>query len=65
MAERGSKRHLALVLLLFPVGHSRLLLDGPEPVDRAPLEEQRLDERGLAGASVTDDRDVADLARLV
>ena len=36
-------------------------LDGAEPVDRAGLEEHRLDERGLPGPAVADDGDVADL----
>ena len=40
------------------------LLDRPEPVRRAGLEEQRLDERRLPGPAVADDGDVADLARL-
>ena len=37
----------------------------PEPVDRAGLEEHRLDERGLARPAVADDGDVADLPGLV
>ena len=36
----------------------------PEPVHLAGLIEERLDERGLAGATVTDDSDVANLSGL-
>ena len=44
VAERGRQRHLPPVLVLVPVGDGRPLLDRAEPVDRAGLEEQRLDE---------------------
>ena len=64
VAERRRDRHLALLLVLVPVGDRRALLDDAEPVRRAGLEEHRLDERGLAGAAVTDDGDVADLSGL-
>ena len=39
-------------------------LDGAEPVDRAGLEEHRLDQRRLSRPAVTDDGDVADLSGL-
>ena len=53
-----------LLLVLVPVGDGRALLDDAEPVRGTCLEEHRLDERGLAGAAVTDDGDVADLSGL-
>ena len=40
------------------------LLDRAEPVDRAGLEEHRLDERGLPRSAVAGDGDVADLSGL-
>ena len=64
VAQRRRDRHLALLLVVVPVGDGRALLDDAEPVRRACLEEHCLDERGLAGASVTDDGDVADLSGL-
>ena len=64
VAERRGDGHLARLLVLVPVGDGRALFDDTEAVRRLGLEEHRLDERGLAGASVTDDSDVADLAGL-
>src|SRR5439155_3570070 len=64
MAQGRRDRHLALLLVLVPVRGGRALLDDAEPVRRACLEEHCLDERGLAGAAVTDDSDVADLSGL-
>ena len=64
VAERVRDRHLALLLVLVPVGDRGALLDDAEPVRRAGLEEHRLDERRLACAAVTDDGDVADLSGL-
>ena len=64
VAERVRDRHLALLLVLVPVGDRAALLDNAEPVRRAGLEQHRLDERGLACAAVTDDGDVADLSGL-
>ena len=61
VAERGGQRHLPALLVLVPVGGRRPLLDGAEPIDRAGLEQHRLDERGLPRAAVADDGDVADL----
>ena len=65
VAERGRERHLPLLLVLVPVRDRRARLDRAEPVDRAGLEEQRLDERRLARAAMADDGDVADLPGLV
>ena len=64
VAERRGQRHLPPVLVLVPVRDRRALLDRPEPVRRARLEQQRLDQRRLAGPAVADDGDVADCARL-
>src|SRR6185295_16065099 len=62
--ERERDRHPPLLLVVVPVGDSRSRLDRAEAVRLARLEEQRLDERGLARASVADDGDVADLSGL-
>ena len=62
--ERVRDRHLALLLVLVPVGDRRSLLDDAQPIRRTRLEEHRLDERGLSCAAVTDDGDVADLSGL-
>ena len=62
--ERERDRHLPLLLVVVPVGDRRARVDRAEAVRLAGLEEQRLDERGLARAAVADDGDVADLARL-
>ena len=63
--ERGGQRHLALLLVLVPVGDRAAGLDGAEAVDLAGLEEHRLDQRGLARPAMADDGDVADLPRLL
>ena len=44
VGERVGDRHLALLLVLVPVGDRRPLLDDAQPVRRAGLEEHRLDE---------------------
>ena len=62
--ERHGDRELPLVLVLVRVGDGRARLDGPEAVDRARLEEKRLDERRLSRPAVADDGDVADLCGL-
>ena len=64
VAERRGERHLPALLVLVPVGGGRALLDRAEPVDRAGLEEHRLDERGLPRPAVAGDGDVADLSGL-
>ena len=61
---RAGEGHLALVLVVVPVGDGRALLDRAEPRRLSGLEEERLHERGLADATVPGDGDVADLARL-
>ena len=58
--ERHRDRKLPLVLVLVRVGDGRTRLDGPEAVDLARLEEERLDERRLSRPAVADDGDVAD-----
>ena len=60
-AERRGQRHLAPLLVLVPVRDGRPRLDRAEPVRLARLEEQSLDERGLARSAVSDDGNVADL----
>ena len=62
--ERHRDRELALVLVLVRVGDRRARLDRAEAVDRARLEEERLDERRLSRPAVADDGDVADLCGL-
>ena len=59
--ERGRERHLPALLVLVPVGDRRAGLDRAQPVRLSRLEEQSLDERGLARPAVADDGDVADL----
>jgi hypothetical protein len=63
--QRRRQRHLAALLVLVPVRHGRPRLDRSEPVHRFGLVQERLDERGLAGSSMTDDGDVADLSGLL
>jgi hypothetical protein len=53
------------MLVLVMVGDRRAGLDGAEPVDGAGLEEQGFDEGRLAGPSVADYSDVADLSGLL
>ena len=62
--DRGRDRHLAPALLVVEVRDGRLLGDAPQPVHGARLEQQGLDERGLAGAAMADHGDVSDLAGL-
>ncbi len=62
--ERERDRHHAPLLVVVPVGDGRPLFDRAEPVRLPRLEQQRLDERRLAGAAVADDGDVADLPGL-
>ena len=64
VSERERDRHPPLLLVVVPVRDRRARLDRAEPVRLAGLEEERLDERGLARASVSDDGDVADLSGL-
>jgi hypothetical protein len=64
VAEGRGERHLAVVLVVVPVAGRAAGLDRPEPVDRAGLEEHRLDQRCLARGAVTDDGNVADLSGL-
>jgi hypothetical protein len=52
------------VLVVVPVGDGRARIDRAEPVDGAGLEEERLDQRRLARATVSDDGDVPDLPGL-
>jgi hypothetical protein len=64
--ERGQGRrdgHLAGLLVGVVVGDRRSLGDRPEPVRRPRLEQQRLVQRGLAAATMADERDVPDAVR--
>ena len=63
VADRGGQRHLALLLVLVPVGDGRPLLDCAEPVGRAGLEEHGFDEGRLACPPMADHGDVTDLPR--
>ena len=62
--ERERDRHLPALLVVVPVGDRRARVDRAEAVQLTGLEEHRLDERGLAGAAVADDGDVANLSGL-
>src|SRR5262249_58406040 len=64
VADRRGERHLPPLLVLVPVADRRARLDRAEPVRRPRLKQQRLDERRLSRPAVSDDGDVADLARL-
>src|SRR2546421_2923689 len=64
VAEGSRQRHLAVVLVVVPVAGRATGLDRAEPVDRAGLEEHRLDQRRLARGAVADDGNVADLSGL-
>ena len=59
----GGDRDAALLLQLHPVGGDLALLPlglhGARLLDRAPVEQQFLGERGLAGVGVGNDREVA------
>ncbi len=63
VADRGGQRHLALLLVLVPVGDGRPLLDCAEPVRRAGLKEHGFDEGRLASPPMADHGDVTDLPR--
>src|SRR3972149_6797880 len=52
VADGRRQGHLALVLLLLPVGDGRVVLDRAQPVRRAALEEKRFRERRLARATM-------------
>jgi hypothetical protein len=65
MRERRGQRHLPSLLVLVPVADRRSRLDRAEPVDRARLEEHRLEKRRLTRPAVADDGDVADLPGLL
>ncbi len=60
-----AERHRAVHALLdvLAVEHARAVHDPAGTGHRAAVQEQRLDERGLAGAAVADDGDVADEVR--
>src|SRR4051794_36292424 len=64
VGDRRRDRHPAPALLVVVVGDRRLLGDAPEPVHGSRLEQQGLDQRGLAGAAMADHRDVSDLPGL-
>ena len=58
--EAGGDRHLARLLVGRGIRHRAAVGDGAEPVDRAPLEQQRLVQRGLAAPPVAHQGHVAD-----
>ncbi len=61
---QGERQGEALLLLLrLEVACGVAVLDPPHPGEHPRPEEQRLDERGLAGAAVADESDVPDLLR--
>ena len=64
VADGRGERHLPPLLVLVPVADRRARLDVAEPIRRPRLEQQRLEERRLSRPAVSDDGDVADLARL-
>src|SRR5262249_36785008 len=64
VADRRGEGHLPLLLVVVPPGDSRPGLDRAEPIRRAGLVQQCLDDRGLARPTVPDNGDVADLPRL-
>ena len=64
VGERQRDRHPPLLLVLVPVADGGAGVDRAEPVDLVGLKEQRLDEGRLAGATMADDCDVADLSGL-
>jgi hypothetical protein len=55
MLSIAEERELPLVLVLVRVGNRRPGLDGPDPIDRPGLEEERFDERRLSRPAVADD----------
>ena len=62
--QREGDRHLPLLLVVVPVGDRRPGVDRAQSIRLARLEEERLDQRGLPRAAMTDDGDVADLSGL-
>ena len=64
VGERERDRHPPLLLVLVPVADRGAGVDRAQPVDLVGLEQQRLDEGRLAGTTMADDSDVADLSGL-
>src|SRR5207249_1880379 len=60
VAEASRERMLAGDFFLVEVRDGRAFVDLPEPVDHACVEQDGGSELGLAGAGVTDERDVPD-----
>ena len=59
--ERERHRDVAALLLGVEVAHGRAVLDPAQADDRPGVEQEGLGQRGLAGAAVADECDVADL----
>ena len=57
--------HLALLLVVVPVGDRGAVRDRTQPGDSPGVEEQRLEQRRLAGTAMADERDVPDLGWVV
>src|SRR5262249_20051740 len=62
-AERGGDRHLPRLLVRVGVRNGAPIGDGPQPVDRSGLVQQRLVQRCLPGPAMANKRNVADAVR--
>ena len=62
--ERERDRHPPLLLVVVPVADRRAALNRPQAVQLAGLEEKRFDQGRLAGPTMADDGDVAELSGL-
>ena len=63
--QTGREAHLALLLVVVPVGDRRAVGHGTQSRDRPGVEQQRLEQRRLAGTAVADESDVPDLGWVV
>ena len=64
-SETGRQRVLAVDLFLVEVGDRRTVVDPPQAVDHLRAEQHRGHELRLAGTAVPDDRDIADVRRVI
>ena len=62
--QRGIDRHIAAAFLVVPVRDRRAVVDTAQAVDRPRVEKHRLDQRGLARATVAQEHRVAQLVTL-
>src|SRR5690606_826254 len=65
VTDRDVQRVLEPLLLVREVADRRAFRDTARRFDRAGRREQRLDQRRLARSGVADERDVADIGRIV